>query len=514
MKSCVVRRRFWALEADNANVQIDTEPGFGTPKACIIQYVECSTDTDVVDTTLPVRNMGITFIGPAGDGTTALRLQSAWFSMQDNVSARLGRRQNNPAAGVVAHNQDGTVTYYRATGAGFGTDLLTLTFANQTPQTNGHIEAICTFIGGDDVTVGVGTVAVSSTVTPTTVSSLNFQPDAVLLTSSFSASNGGDNVTSRLGWGCATRSPLVNKTVGFFSTMNSVTTSDMATIYSSTSALGWMTNTTTGPFFHQINNFTSTGFDVATVSTTNGALIYYIAIKGASPNHFALYDISTATGTGDQFTGLGSTGFVPKTVIGGLVNGMSDASRTGMTTSPSSECMALFAGNRTADTLYFNGTGTIQTNSAGTAVTGTSTFFYRLAPGFKIYQTDNTLIGTVSTVSSNTALTLTANAASTLAAGTAFVYSSQGQYSVSIGDSDGSTANSNIFSRMSSNMLHTSFGSAGSTFLAATLSNFDTRPGFNLNFTTVNAVARKGWILAFKDTDNANEARRRTDKNY
>jgi hypothetical protein len=39
---------------------------------------------------------------------------------------------------------------------------MTLTFANQTPQTNGRIEAICTFFGGNDLTVGVGTHAVST----------------------------------------------------------------------------------------------------------------------------------------------------------------------------------------------------------------------------------------------------------------------------------------------------------------------------------------------------------------
>ena len=511
MKSCVVRRRFWALEADNANVQVDTEPGFGVPKACIIQYVESSAATDVVDTTLGVRNMGISFIGPAGDGTTTLRLHTSWFSMQDNVATRAGRRQNSNNSAVYAHNQDGTTVYYRVTGAGFGTDLLTLTFANQTPQTNGHVEAIFTFIGGDDLTVGVGTVPMSTGVTPQTVSSLNFQPDVVLLTGSVSAINAGDNTDVRLSFGCATRSPLLNKAVGFHAELG-VGTADQATLYSSSDAFIWLTNLTTGPFMHQVNNFTSTGFDIATVSTSTSH-IYYMAIKGFSPTHFALRDISTPTATGDQFTGLGSTGFVPKTVIGGVVNTSGDATRTGGSTSPGADCMGLFAGNRPADELYFNGPGTIQTNSAGTAVTGTSTFFYRFAPGFKLYQTNNTLIGTVSTVTSNTALTLTANAASTLAAGTAYVYSNQGQYCVSIGDQDGSSANSTVFSRMASNLIHTSSGT-GTTYLRGSLSDFDTRKGFNLNFTTVDATARKGWILAFKNTDNANEARRRTDTHY
>jgi hypothetical protein len=61
---------------------------------------------------------------------------------------------------------------------------------------------------------------------------------------------------------------------------------------------------------------------------------------------------------------------------------------------------------------------------------------------------------------------------------------------------------------MASTLIHTSSGT-GATYLRGSLSDFDARNGFNLNFTTVDATARKGWILAFKDTDNANQGRRR-----
>ena len=504
MKTCVVRRRFWQLESDNATVQIDTEPGFGVPKACIIQYVETSAATDVSDTTLGVRNMGISFIGPAGDGTTTLRLHTAWFSMQDNVATRTGRRQNSNTSAVFAHNQDGTTIYYRATGAGFTTDAMTLSFANQTPQTNGHIEAICTFIGGDDVTVGIGTVPVLSGSAPATVSSLNFQPDLVFLATTITALNAGDTTDVRLSWGCSTRSPLLNRAVGYHSEMG-VGTADQGTLFSSTKAIIHLTNTVTGPFGHDVGTYTSTGFDINAGATSN-SVCNWMAIKGFSPTHFALRSISTPTATGDLFTGLGSTGFAPKTVIGGVVN--SDVDDIRATSTPAADCIGLFAGNRTADSLYFNGTGTIQTNSAGTAVTGTGTFFYRLAPGFKIYQTNNTLIGTVSTVTSSTALTLTANAASTLAAGTSYVYSNQGQYCVTIGDLDGSSANTAVFSRIASNLIHLDSG-AGATFVRGALSDFDTRNGYNINFSTVNATARLGWVLAFENTDDANEGRRR-----
>ena len=62
--------------------------------------------------------------------------------------------------------------------------------------------------------------------------------------------------------------------------------------------------------------------------------------------------------------------------------------------------------------------------------------------------------------------------------------------------------------------LARSSGGTPSDLVVASLVDFDSRPGFNINYTTANATARKGWILAFKDTDNANEARRRTDRHY
>ena len=43
----------------------------------------------------------------------------------------------------------------------------------------------------------------------------------------------------------------------------------------------------------------------------------------------------------------------------------------------------------------------------------------------------------------------------------------------------------------------------------ASLTDFDARNGFNLNFTTSSGNSKKGFILSMKDTDNANQGRRR-----
>jgi hypothetical protein len=45
------------------------------------------------------------------------------------------------------------------------------------------------------------------------------------------------------------------------------------------------------------------------------------------------------------------------------------------------------------------------------------------------------------------------------------------------------------------------------------MTDFDARYGYNLNFTTASGSSRKGWILAMKNTDDANQGRRRKQLN-
>jgi len=57
MKVCTVRRRLWSTEADNATINIDAEPNFGTPKAAMLMMIECSAGVDAFDTSLASRNL-------------------------------------------------------------------------------------------------------------------------------------------------------------------------------------------------------------------------------------------------------------------------------------------------------------------------------------------------------------------------------------------------------------------------------------------------------------------------
>lgn len=515
MKTCVVRRRFWSAEADNQTVRVQTEPGFGTPKACMIMYAEVNAATDAFDTGLAQRNLGIGFAGPRGDGVATILEHCAHITVADAQGTTLGRRQNFNTRAINAHNNTGATTYYRVDTVAFGTDFADFTFTNQTPQTNGHIEAIITFFGGDDITVGIGTVPMAGTAGGNvTYSALNFQPDVVIGASVISALNTGLTDDCRISFGAATRSPLLQKSV-YWHYENAAGSVDCMSVYDPNDLVTYSTSTGVGPYNHSISGITTGGFTLTSSDAAGGSNnnFIFLAIKGASPTHFALRDLNTSTSTGVVFTGLGSTGFVPKTLIGGVVNATADATRT--TTSPGADSIQFFGGNRSNDSLYFDGVGTISASTASATVTGTGTSFYRYAPGFKLYNTSNSLIGTISTVGSQTSITLTANAAINVSGGSSFVYSNQGQYCISFGDED-AAGTSVVFSQMSGKLLALarSSGDTPSDIVEASLVDFDSRPGFSINYTTANATARKGWILAFENTDNANEARRRTDRHY
>ena len=516
MKTCVVRRRFWAAEADNQTVRVQTEPGFGTPKACMIMYAEVNAATDAFNTALAQRNLGIGFVGPRGDGVATILEHCAHITVRDNQDPTQGRRQNFNTRAINAHDNAGTTLYYQCTAVTFGTDFADFTFTDQTPQTNGHIEAIITFFGGDDVTVGIGTVPMATTAGGTvTYSALNFRPDVIIGASVISPLNTGLTDDCRISFGAATRSPLAQKSV-YWHYENGADPIDCMSVNAPSALVTYSTGTGFGPYTHTISGITTGGFtltssDVASGSNNN---FIFLAIRGASPEHFALTNLNTSTSTGEVFTSLGSTGFTPKTLIGAAVNATADNTRTN--TSPGADSIQFFGGNRSNDSLYFDGVGTISASTASATVAGTGTSFYRYAPGFKLYNHTNSLIGTISTVGSQTSITLTANAAINASAGSTFVYSNQGQYCISFGDEDGNNSNSFVFSQMSSKLisLARSSGDVPSDLVEASLVNFDTRPGFTLNYTLADASARKGWILAFENTDNANQARRRTDSHY
>ena len=510
MKSCVIRRRFHTSEAVGTAVTVDLEPGFGIPKACLIQYIETSAATGSFDTTLAYRSIGIGMIGST-DSTrnSTLVYRNIYGVMRDNQGASDVRRQNSNSRFATATTTAGAV-YWQGTSAIFTTDVASFVFASTTPQTNGHLDCILTFFGGDDLTVGVNTFTMPGTAGGTAqYTTLDFQPDIVICASTISALNTGLTDDFRICYGVAQRTPAAQYGVYLHSEGGSDPLNQMA-FSSNADAIAYSTGTGVGPYSMTVSAITTGGFTLTSSDAAAGSnnFMCFMALKSSTPTDFSLNAFSSPTGTGNSFTGTGNT-FVPKCIIGAATN--CTAFGTRLTTSPGADSIQFFGGNRSADSLYWNGPGTITTNTAGTAVTGSGTFFHRLAPGDKLYRTDNTLIGTINAITTNTALTLTANAANTNAAGTSFVYSNPGQYCISYGDEDGASNTSVVFSKMSSTIINMarSSGDTPSNIDIASLTDFDARNGFNLNFTTSSGNSKKGFILSMKDTDNANQGRRR-----
>ena len=146
MKSCVIRRRFHTSEAAGTAVTVNLEPGFGTPKACLIHYTETSAATDSFDTTLAYRNVGIGMIGSTDSSRNAtLVYRNVYATMRDNQGASDVQRQNSNSRFANATTTAGAI-YWQGTSATFTTDVASFVFASSTPQTNGHLDCIMTFL--------------------------------------------------------------------------------------------------------------------------------------------------------------------------------------------------------------------------------------------------------------------------------------------------------------------------------------------------------------------------------
>jgi hypothetical protein len=514
MKSCVIRRRFHTSEAVGTAVTVNLEPGFGIPKACLVMYTETSAATNSFDTTTGFRTVGIGMIGSTSSNiTSTLRYQSVYSVMDDNSGSSDYRRQNSNSRFVFAVDTAGGV-FWQGSSATFTTDVASFTFATSTPQTNGHLDCILTFFGGDDLIVGIGTHLMPGTAGGSnSFTGFSFQPDILIAASPITALNTGLVDDFRFCFGAAQRTPAAQYSVYLHGETSGSGAMDQVAVSSNTAILTYQTTAADGPNTMTISSFNANGFTMLSSAAAAGSnnFMMFLGLKSSTPTDFSLEALSTPTGTGNSFTGTGNT-FTPKCILGSATNCTTYGTRAN--TSPGADSVQLFGGNRSVDSLYWDGIGTITTNTAGTAVTGSSTFFHRLAPGDKIYRTDNTLIGTISAITTNTAMTLTANAANTNAAGTSFVYSNPGQYCISYGDED-DAGTSVVFSKMSSTIINMARSSGGtpSNIDIASLTDFDGRNGFNLNFTTASGASRKGWILAVKNTDDANQGRRRKQSN-
>jgi hypothetical protein len=336
------------------------------------------------------------------------------------------------------------------------------------------------------------------------VTGLTFAPDLVLITGTGYTFN-SSQTDGRLAFGCASRFGTIKNSASAFrmrAAASGAGTTVSEAVYDN-KCFAMFTNNSNTISTADVTSFNNDGFTITSrESFTIGnplstSQILYMAIKGPSSNIFNLQNYTSATSTG--VSGIATTDFIPSLVIGAL--GTVTTTNT-LTTSNDSTGLSFFAvKSLTSKSNY--GLGTMSVTSGLTAVTGSGTAFSSLNPGEVVYNSVNSQIGTISSVSTNTSLTLSSGSSATM---TAEKYSiiPFGQFSVSIGSSHNAST-TKIYSAINTNPFFVaSYGTVGSatTLVKAKVDNFDSYPGFKINYNTANATARKGWFLAFKDNEN------------
>ena len=500
MKVCVVHRTIYSSEpasGASVNITVNTEPNFGTPKACIIYYAEANANVNAYDTTTPIMNYGIGFAGPPGNGTTTIGEFCQNVNLTDNVTTKSGRRGHSNSRVIFASNVAGSVIYYQCTAVTFAADSATFQFGASTPQTNINLQCVFVFFTGDDITVGVGVLSMNQTSGGTaSVSTLNFAPDCVITSFASSTNNQGSGVTDsvRLTFGAAVRASNTQRCVSMRGDIGGTGNNQFYTYYDNSQFTGHMTAAAVWGDY-TLSTWGANGFTVTSNNTSTPNAINYLAIKGQSGNDFQLAEILSATATGNQFNSFGTTASRIQAVIGGIVGATSNNAIANAT--PNSESFNIFASQASAQ-INLTGAGTATSSTGTTAITGSGTSFRDFRQGDLFQTIGNAAIGTISTVTSATALSLTANA-STAITNAAFTVKRPRQFCLTFGMSDNARTTADPFLRLSSTAIVVA-KTTGVDHVIGEITDFDTRPGFNINYTTASSSVCRGWVLGFADT--------------
>ena len=307
---------------------------------------------------------------------------------------------------------------------------------SHTNTTTSNLDLICIFFTGSDVQANVGFLPLGLTNgTTASVTGLTFQPDLILASGAGFGTN-ANNYDGKLSFGCATRFGSIKNSSSAFRMRNNLTASVGTTVseyFSDARCFSIFSNVTaTAIATADVTAFNNDGFTVTSRSTfTSGStnIMLYMAIKGPSSNIFDLQNYTSSTSTG--ISGIATSDFIPSLVLGSL--GTVTSINTETTSNDSTGISFFAAKSLTPKSNY--GLGTMSVTSGLTAVSGSGTAFSSLNPGDVVYNSTNTLIGIISSVSTNTSLTLSSGASATMSSETYSIIP-YGQFSVSIGSSN------------------------------------------------------------------------------
>jgi hypothetical protein len=509
MKTCVVRKRvlpYSGTTGISVSDTVYTPPGFGIPKFALCYYTNGS-DNDTYDESTTNRIMGVGYIGLSATDNSTLIAWTSFLGFQHNVADNSNRSASGNFYNRFAYElrvSDRNVIR-QFTAPVFGQDKLDFSLTHNNISSN-YLDFVFVFFTGNDVQANVGAINAGQTNNSTSsVSGLAFAPDLVFIAGSGFSYN-ANQLDGRLNFGCATRFGTIKNSTSAFRMRNSagaaVTVSEA--FYDNKCFAMYDQNANTISTA-SVTSFNSDGFTLTTAGTftsTAGAStsqIIYMAIKGPSSNIFDLQNFTSSTSTG--ISAIATTNFTPSLIVGSL--GTVTTTNSSVSSNDSTGFSFLAAKSLTPKSNY--GPGTMSVTSGLTAVTGSGTAFSSLNPGDVILNSANTQIGTISSVSTNTSLTLVSGASATMSSENYSIIPF-GQFSVSIGASGSATSSlTKVYSAINTSPYFVaSYGTAATptTLVKAKVNNFDSYPGFKINYDTANATARKGWFVAFKDNEN------------
>ena len=509
MKTCVVRKRIPPYSGSvpvNIADTIYTPPGFGTPKFAICFYTN-GNDNDVFDESSTNRVYGIGYIGlSALDNSTLIALTSV-LGLQHNESSSTATNKSvsgNYYGRFVSEIRVSDRSVFRQfTAPVFGQDKLDYNLSHVNTSSN-NLDLIFAFFTGDDVQANIGTTNLSITRgAAVSVTGMAFAPDLVFISGTGYSYN-ANGLDGRLSFGCSTKFGTIKNSCTAFRMRNTAAAVTTVSEYISDTRCFSMFALNSGiASTAEVTSFNNDGFTLTSreaftfSTTTSTSQILFMAIKGPLSNIFNLQNYSSSTSTG--ISGIATTDYIPSLILGALGSAISTNT---ITTSNDSTGFSAFA-VKALNSKSNYGLGSMSVSNGASAVTGSGTAFSSLNPGDIIYNSTNTQIGTVSSVSNNTSLTLTSGASAAMSSENYSIIPF-GQFSVSIGASN-SAATTKVYSAINTNPFFVaSYGTSATptTLVKAKVNNFDSYPGFKINYDTVNATARKGWFVAFKDNEN------------
>lgn len=501
MKVCTVHSRIPAAQANGA-YNILLPEGFGVPKAFVVYHLTNSAAYDSFDITTDFPCIGVGF-GATNTAGTGFSMVNTHIVSQEDTDPSSCRSGFSVTSAVFDRNVGLTISRsWRATGF---LDRTILGRFDVTGSPQSPIDLIFTVFSGADVRAAVGVTDPITVINRETPISVGFRPDVV-----FGMHNRQNTITDAdinfAAWhrvtGAATTQVRSAGSLAY-SNLNAQTTSQTTAFVGNR---GTRTLASTAEI--AVSQFTGAGFAV-TLSTTNpGHRFYFLALESESSDDFSLQNITTRTATGTSVYG---TGFMPEHVMGALCSNVTAVNAAPNT---NTESFTLFSGFG-ASRRNHNGVGTITSSTGSATVTGTgSSFLQQFGPSSVIFDTGFDIIGTVSSVASDTSLTLTANASKTVT-NSSYLFTYASQFSVGFGnnDGDGGTPNEGLTALTSTNSINffDADVAAPSLLLNGFIENLNgDQNGFTLNYTTVpTGTPRVGWALAIKGQEN--NRRRRMD---